>query len=193
MTKEQKEYIEKNITLISNNEWEEFFKYAPYGMGTILYKAGINFIDDVNSIPENCFYEDDELKNIILPDNIISIGNSAFQRCSRLSSINIPDSVIRIGDTAFTYCTDLTNITIGNGVTSIGYWAFSGCSKLTKIEIPSSMRLISWSVFEDCSNLLSIDFKGTKSQWAGIALDTWWCLNSNITHVVCTDGIVDIT
>lgn len=193
MTQEQKEYIEKNITLISNNEWEEFFKNAPDGMGTILYKAGINFIDDMNSIPENCFYGDDELKNIILPDNIIRIGESAFRRCSSLSSINIPDSVIRIDDNAFTYCTNLTNITIGNGVTSIGNWAFSSCSNLTRIEIPSSMKFISWGAFEGCSNLLSIDFKGTKSQWAKITRDKWWCSNSGITHVVCTDGVIGIT
>ena len=46
-----KEYIENNIELIDQNNWEEFFKDAPKGIGGFLYDADMPFLNELSYIP----------------------------------------------------------------------------------------------------------------------------------------------
>ena len=68
MTDEQKRYIEDNIELIETNEWGEFFKFAPYGAGAILYEAGIPFLEKLGYISDSAF-EGSNIQTIDIPDN----------------------------------------------------------------------------------------------------------------------------
>lgn len=131
MTEEQKQYIEQNIELIDNKEWEKFFSQLPDGVGVRLYEAGINFLEDVSEIFVRMF-DFSDLTELVIPNNITSIGSDAFYRCKSLSRIDIPDSVTSIGDWAFYRCDSLTSIDIPASVTRIGKNAFFGCTKLTK-------------------------------------------------------------
>ena len=81
----------------------------------------------------NFYINDQEIKDLVIPNSVTSIGSSAFYGCRSLTSVAIGNSVTSIGDKAFYECSSLTSITIGNSVTSIGDWAFIFCSSLTSI------------------------------------------------------------
>ncbi len=102
------------------------------------------------------FINNEEIKDLIIPNSVTSIGSSAFYNCSGLTSVTIPNSVTSIGYNAFHGCSGLTSVTIGNSVTSIGSGAFSGCSSLTSVTIPNSVTSIGKFAFNGCSGLTSV-------------------------------------
>ena len=112
--------------------------------------------NSVTSIGNYAFYNCDSFTSINIPNSITSIGNYAFRSCSSLTSINIPNSITSIGDYAFSFCSSLTSITLPDSVTSIGEYAFYYCSSLTSINIPNSITSIGEGTFYGCSSLTSI-------------------------------------
>ena len=112
--------------------------------------------DGVTSIGNYAFSGGSGLTSVTIPNSVTSIGGLAFSGCTGLTTIDIPDGVTSIGNSAFSGCTGLTTIDIPNGVTSIGIYAFNGCSGLTSIDIPNSVTSIGWSAFSSCSSLTSV-------------------------------------
>ena len=84
----------------------------------------------------NFYINDQEIKDLVIPNSVNSIKDYAFSGCSSLTSVTIGKSVKSIGH-AFRYCSSLTSVTIPNSVKSIGEEAFAGCSKLTSVTINS--------------------------------------------------------
>ena len=142
MTKDQKDYLEKNITLLINNEFEKFFELAPPGIGNILYEADIDFLPYMQRIPRFAFYGNDKLQSFDIPDNIKVIEDYSFDRCE-----------------------NLTNVTISNSVNKFTYGCFKDCKSLTHIILPQSITKIGAKTFEGCTSLKKILFEGTVQQW----------------------------
>ena len=109
MTQKQKNYIENNSDLIENEDWNKFFQNAPYGTGGIIYECGIDFMRNMEKIPQRCFLGSD-LKIISIPDSVTSIGSSAFEYCKNLTRVIIPDSVTYIAHYAFQDCHNLISV-----------------------------------------------------------------------------------
>lgn len=165
------EFINENIELIDNNEWEEIYKKAvneledDVGKFTeIMLEADIHPENYVTELPK-CFLFKSDVTSFEIPDSITSIGSFAFSGCTNLNSITIPNSVINISSYAFYECDSLTNVIIGNSVESIGKHAFQDCRSLTDINIPSSVKRIDQYAFLACSKDLVINYNGTKAQF----------------------------
>lgn len=103
------------------------------------------------------FYENNDLKSIILPGTIRTIGEHAFYRCENLTDLNLPRSVKSIGQGAFSFCESWKgSVAIPDGVTAIGERTFSYCKKLTSINIPNTITSIGKYAFMNCDNLKEI-------------------------------------
>lgn len=73
----------------------------------------VKFEDDNQDASEiyfdiRTFYDCENLKQIVLPDNITAIPKEAFYNCSALRELDIPDGVTEIGYNAFYNCNALT-------------------------------------------------------------------------------------
>ena len=125
------------------------------------------YIEDIAAWCNNTFHEslsfekhlymnDEEIKDLVIPNTATSIADYAFYKCTGLTTVTIPNSVTAIGGSAFWDCSGVTSVTIGNGVTTIGDCAFYSCESLTSATIPNSVTSIGSSAFSSCSSLDSI-------------------------------------
>ena len=110
----------------------------------------------VDSIHDNAFSGCSSFTSITIPNNVTSIGDWAFYKCSSLTFVTIPNSVTHIGDDAFYKCSSLTSVTIGNGVTNIGNWAFSSCYALNEVTLGTGVKTIGADAFKDCTKLYDV-------------------------------------
>ena len=53
------------------------------------------------SYVHSLYINDEEVKELVIPESVTSIGNCAFSGCRGLTSVTIPNSVTSIGDSAF--------------------------------------------------------------------------------------------
>lgn len=102
------------------------------------------------------FLNDEEVKDLVIPNNITSLKDRTFSYCRSLTSVTIPNSVETIGKGTFSGCSGLTSVTIPNSVTSIGEYAFYRCTGLTSLTIHNSVTSIGRYAFERCSSLTSV-------------------------------------
>lgn len=68
--------------------------------------------------------EDEDVKEITIPDGVTHIDNSFFAQFDKLESIIMPDSVVYIGSSAFDDCINLKNIRFSKNLRFIGEYAF---------------------------------------------------------------------
>ena len=145
----------------------------------------------------NFYINDQEIKDLVIPNSVTSIGSYAFYGCSSLTSVTIGNSVTSIGSWAFEDCSSLTSVTInsdaivkkayssssnishifgsqvteyiiGNDVKKIGDNAFYKCSSLTSITIPNSVTSIGSEAFYGCSKLTKTNYTGDIAGWCNI-------------------------
>lgn len=160
MTQEQKKYIENNIKLLEDGEWDKFFKDAPTGIGEVLYEAGINFMSELGYVHSNAFSGSD-VQIVVIPDGVTSMEDYAFANCKSLTSVVMSDSVTSIGIYAFNYCDKLARIKISDNIVSIGMGAFWGCTSLTNVVIPHNVTSIDYATFCNCISLTSIEISNS--------------------------------
>ena len=119
----------------------------------------ITIPNSVTSIGEEAFYGCRYLETVTLSENITSIPNGCFGDCWNLKNINsedgveIPGKVTSIGNNAFRNCQyQLAKVTIPDGVTYIGDYAFYSCHQLTSISVPSSVEFVGSTAFPTYSD-----------------------------------------
>ena len=111
-----KEFIERNIDLISDYKFEDVNILAhsqiPFQIGnltTTLMQAGINPLDHLKHVVRDMF-SNSMIKVVTLPENIDFINSQGFLDCFELTTISLPESLTHIHSSAFKGCYELTTI-----------------------------------------------------------------------------------
>lgn len=99
---------------------------------TNYYEQSIPF--RYNSGTHYVYFEEEEVRDLVIPSTVTTIRSGACFRWNRLTSVTIPSSVTAIGPYAFDGCSGLTgSLIIPSSVTSIGTDAFAGLSSITNV------------------------------------------------------------
>lgn len=102
---------------------------------------------------EGAYAQNEEITEIIIPEDTEDIGEVAFFGCSNLRAVTLPDSLKFIREEAFGE-SGLENVIIPEGVKEIAEKAFFSCSALKHIEVAGADTFIGADAFGDCKNLL---------------------------------------
>ena len=173
LTKNLKEFLEKNIELIEENKFDELYEkaeddlYFSQGIGTLtrtLLAANINPVEYLSEIPYCYLYGDSNIIEFVIPDKIELINSEAFANCSQLHDVIFGKDVSVIYYGAFEGCTELTNVTLNEGLLEIGQYAFRN-TNIEKLRLPSTLRSIDVQAFP---KLITLEvFPGTYGhEWA---------------------------
>lgn len=135
----------------------------------------------VYKIEHEAFYENKQLKSVVLPKTLTIIGANAFAESTvgtielpesldviedgafsntPLEYINLPSRLTHIGEQAFSETT-LGKIHIPVSVVSIGKYAFSG-TDIETVVIPNNIRIIPEGLFSECSKLHTVIIQGAE-------------------------------
>lgn len=102
-----------------------------------------------------------------IPSTVTRIADYAFFENINLKSIVIPESVVELGDHAFEHCSYLSSMTFeGEGLTTIGADCFR-VNRLSVLRLPSSVTSIGASAFAH-SDLKYIYFSGDAPTFGSI-------------------------
>ena len=123
----------------------------------------------------NCFAENKNIEEIIIPNSVTRISDSAFRDCTNLKKLTLPDSITDVGYDPFYGCENLTDVTlpatlvhnipkknlttvvINAGTSLSGYFGgFGDCKKLISVTIADSVTSIGDSAFNGCESLTTI-------------------------------------
>ncbi len=141
-------------------------------------KIAFSYASNPLSYAHHLYINDDEVKDMVIPNSVTSIGYQTFYGCSGLTSVSIPSSVTSIGNDAFYGCSGLTTVSISGSVTSIGSSAFYGCSGLTAVSIPNSVTSIGSSAFYGCSGLITVSIPNSVTSIESSAFENCSSLTS---------------
>lgn len=75
----------------------------------------------------------------------------------------------------------------------IDWRVFNVRKDITSVTIPVNVKFIEGSIFWGCEKLTTMNYLGTMEQWSNIIVDTYWAGGSNISEVICSDGVIAIT
>lgn len=116
----------------------------------------------VVSIGASAFINNENQKEIILPDGLLKISTSAFYDASSLTNITIPSKVSQIDISAFGYCTSLKSVTFkGTSIDTLDKYAFYSCTKLDNVVLPQNLKIIDEYAFANCTSLTKIYIPST--------------------------------
>lgn len=176
----------------------------------VLLDAGINPLDYIDYVPEDCFYGLD-MYGFVLPDHITSIDNFSFAHTTNLKTINlkninyidensfsssdletvtIPGSIDAIPPRAFKACKNLKKVILEEGVEYINDSAFILCSTLKELYLPSTLVYIHEFAFYGDRYLSDIYYNGTKEAVRKVWTEAMDGLGLNYT-IHCADGDIE--
>ena len=122
--------------------------------GTI--PSSISIPEGVIQIVQNCFCDEQNITEIIMPNSVKYIYDNAFAKTS-VESITLSSNLCKLGQTSFSRCQKLKNLNFNNcPLDSIERLTFSQCSSLESIAFSDYTKLISTGAFYDCIELKEI-------------------------------------
>eukprot|EP00984_Skeletonema_dohrnii_P031054 scaffold23095_cov133-Skeletonema_dohrnii-CCMP3373.AAC.1 len=115
----------------------------------------------VTVIPEDAFYGNRNIAEVIFDENVKKVEDYAFNWCPSLRRLIMPGVEI-VEDEAFNYCEALTDIECGK-LEIIKESAFSECTSLGSIDLPSA-KFVGEDSFLGCEALTDVKF-GSMGTW----------------------------
>ena len=144
-----------------------FTGYSNTVTGYTQYATVLTIPDGVDTIDENAFYNNEDIEEVILPQNMHIVRARAFAGCTALETIHETESddvhFTSIAAEAFAGCTALSSIAFYYGYSSHGArlviadGAFTGCTGLTSITFKKSLA-VRKEMFTGCENVTEIIF-----------------------------------
>lgn len=110
----------------------------------------------VTVIGSSCFYGNNTIETLVVPEGITDIENAAFYYCTSLRRARLPDSCVSYGEKLFSWCTALESITLPAGMTVIPDYAFNNCTALSEIIWNSTVTHIGVRAFSWCDSLTDV-------------------------------------
>lgn len=107
--------------------------------------------ENVGHVADYAFYKCVSLKTVSLPSSMDWIGEMAFYGCSNLESINLPKGLLLSGTWTFALCTSLTDAVIS--CSNLPAYTFYGCESLENVSLPSTLAGIGNAAFASCTSL----------------------------------------
>ena len=180
-----------NLTAYADVQTGKCGDNVTYSLDTetgVLTISGTGKMTAFSRFDDSPFYQNSNIKSVIIGNGVTSIGDYVFEGCENLTSVTIPNTVISIGDDAFDCCTSLTNVTIPDRVTSIGNEAFYYCKSLTSVTIPDSVTSIGSYAFCGCKILTSVSIgNGVTNIYSFAFVDC-----TSLTSVTIPDSVTSI-
>ena len=114
-----------------------------------------DFTYDIDADPmcNSPFYENLDIKNIIVESGVTGLGNCLFDGCYNVESISLPEGLSKIGESALNFFRKMESVTLPSSVRHIGAYAFSNWHSLKSITIPDGVTSIESNAFLQCYGL----------------------------------------
>ena len=162
-----------SLTKINFNN-NEYFASVGLKQGFIFKQMGIKChnltvttedYEELKLIPPqvqslNCFYQNNTIKEIVIPTTIKNILQYSFCQCDVLSKVVIPSSVTYIAMGCFQDCRNLKQIEFNAQLTRLEKDTFYACG-FESFKIPSSVKEIAPECFRSCKKLKTITIPST--------------------------------
>ena len=116
----------------------------------------LSSINNLVSINNNVFNNNDGIRKVIIPEGVVSIGEYCFNNCNLLQEVILPTTLKTIGNNAFCETYNLKEINIPEGITTIES-SLLARSSIEKISLPSTLKTIKDHAFENCYNLNHVE------------------------------------
>ena len=119
----------------------------------LLHGSGATFDYEIGQSP---FWENENIKSLVVSDGITKLGNSLFERCRSMASASFPTSLTEIGERTFFMYNEggLAELNLPASVTTIGEKAFA-CESLTSVTLPATLTTLGTYLFMDSRTLTS--------------------------------------
>ena len=105
------------------------------------------------------FYQNGQIKEIVLSNGITGLGDRLFYHCANAKTVSLPATLTSIGDSAFAqedaaigYTAGLTSVTIPQAVTAIQSYAFY-YTAIAEVTVPASVKTWGKYAFSGCAKL----------------------------------------
>lgn len=115
----------------------------------------------VSAIGKYAFYNNDYIREIILPDSVTEIGECAFADANMLNTVTLGEDCKVIGLQAFEGCDVLSEINLSENLETVSDLAFNGCIRLDEFNAPASLKSIGVGAFDNCEQLIMITENST--------------------------------
>ena len=131
------------------------------------------------------YYEDTQIKKIVIAEGFRSIGNRAFKQCKAVSEIVFPESGFTTIEAYSFYQAgqqngSLTHVNLPEGLIEIGASAFQETA-LKSIKLPESLTTLGNRAFNMCNNIISVFIPKNVNS---IGVTVWGNTNSELTEYV---------